>query len=66
LTDFILYFGSPDKRVLEHDFSTHDARRRVTVTREILWKSSIATESEVLQMEFYLIVQTRANDPAIG
>ncbi|MDD8024526.1 MAG: hypothetical protein PHX82_15615 [Paracoccaceae bacterium] len=38
----------------------------MTVTREILWKSSIATESEVLQMEFYLIVQTRANDPAIG
>ncbi len=66
LTDSITYFGSPDRKLLESDFPTREERRKITVTREILWESSTATRSEVLSMERKLIIQLRANDPALG
>jgi hypothetical protein len=66
LTDTITYFGSADKSLIEADFSTREARRNMTVRREILWESETASNKEVLQKERELIVALRANDPAIG
>lgn len=66
LTDSITYFGSPDKRLIEADFPSREARRDMTVRREILWESEIASNSEVLQKERELIIALRANDPTVG
>lgn len=66
LTDSVAYFGSPDARLIEADFPTREARRDMTVRREILWESESASHSEVLRKEYELIVALRANDPAIG
>ncbi len=66
MTDSINYFGSPDKHLIEADFPTRDARRDITVRREILWESETASDSDVLRKERELIVEHRSNDPAIG
>jgi hypothetical protein len=66
LTDSIRYFGSPDKRSIEADFPTREARRDITVRREILWESDSATDAEVRAKERELIVSLGANDPARG
>lgn len=66
LTDSIAYFGSPDQRRIEADFSSREARRDMTVRREILWESEIASNAEVLRKERELIVALRANDPTTG
>jgi hypothetical protein len=66
LTDSIIYFGSPDKRLIEADFPNREARQDITVRREILWESDTASDAEVLKKERELIVALRANDPAIG
>jgi len=66
LTDSIAYFGSPDERLIEADFPTREARRDMTVRREILWESEVAPNAEVLLKERELIIALRANDPAIG
>ncbi|HEX6978809.1 MAG TPA: GIY-YIG nuclease family protein [Alphaproteobacteria bacterium] len=66
LTDSITYFGSPDKKLIEADFPTREARRDMVVRREILWESETASDAEVLRKEQELIVALRANDPAIG
>ncbi len=66
LTDSITYFGSPDKCPIESDFSSREARRDLTVRREILWESATASNAEVLMKEREMIVRLRANDPAVG
>jgi hypothetical protein len=66
LTDSITYFGSPDKSLIEADFPTREARRDITVRREILWESEAASTAEVLRKEREWIVALRANNPAIG
>jgi len=66
LTDSITYFGSPDERLIAADFPTREARRDMSVRREILWESETASSGEVLRKERELIVALRANDPAIG
>lgn len=66
LTDSITYFGSPDKRLIEADFPSREARRDITVRREILWESEVASNSEVLRKERELIIAFRANDPTVG
>ena len=38
----------------------------MTVRKEILWESETATKADVLAMERKLIVETGANNPAIG
>jgi len=63
MTDSINYFGSPDKHLIEADFPTRDARRDITVRREILWESETASDSDVLRKERELIVEHRSNDP---
>jgi len=66
LTDTISYVGSPDPRLIAPDFPSRSARRVMTVTREILWESSTAIDSEVRREEVALIKAHRSNDPAIG
>jgi hypothetical protein len=66
LTDSITYFGSPNKRLIEADFPTREARRDMTVRREIIWESETASDAEVLRKERESIIALRANDPAIG
>ena len=66
LTDCITYFGSPSKRLIQTDFPTREARQDITVRREILWESEIASDAEVRLKEKHFIIALRANDPAIG
>jgi hypothetical protein len=65
LTGDIGYFGSPDRRAIELDF-TAETRRDMTIRREILWESETASDAEVRQIEKQHIEVLRANDPAIG
>ncbi len=65
VTGTMLYFGSPDKRLIQQDF-TLEEQRDFSVRKEILWESETATDSEVRQIEIGFIRQLRANDPIIG
>ena len=69
LTDDIDYFGSPSKTAclaIEADFPTRELRRRMTITRDVLWESQSASDSEVRRLEIEFIRALRANDPEIG
>jgi len=65
ITDSIAYFGSPNSKIIEKDFSREE-RRDFTIRKEILWESETATDKEVNQKEIELIKQLKSNDPAIG
>jgi hypothetical protein len=63
----VTYFGSPSARArIAADLAAH--RRDYTARKEILWESETATETdtEVRAMERKMIIETGANDPAIG
>jgi len=64
-TDSIGYFGSPDSRVIEKDF-TPEQRRDFIIRKQILWESETATNREVDAKEIELICEHRSNDPDIG
>lgn len=64
-TDSINYFGSADSDLIAADF-THEERRHFTITRDILWESETASQSEVNKKEIEFIKRFRSNDPAIG
>ena len=66
LTDSISYFGSPDKRLIEADFPTREARRDMSIRREILWESDTASDTEIRAKGRHWIVALRANDPRVG
>ena len=66
MTDSITYFGSPDKAAIERDFATREARRDITVRREILWESAVAGRSQVRRMESEYIRRSGASDPLVG
>jgi hypothetical protein len=66
LTDNITYFGSADAALIGRDFPSRELRRSFTVTRDILWESATATDSEVRAKEVEFIRALRANDPAVG
>ena len=66
LTDTITYFGSPDETIVAKDFPTRESRRDITITREILWESEDATDSEVLEKERDYILLLNSNDPRVG
>lgn len=67
LTGTLTYFGSPSLRAKEQIFADLDPHRLdLTVRKEILWESETATDAEVRAMEVKLILETGANDPAIG
>ena len=64
-TDSVGYFGSPDSKLIEKDF-TREQRRDFTIRKQILWESETATVSEVYAKEIELIREHRSNDPAVG
>jgi predicted GIY-YIG superfamily endonuclease len=64
-TDSPLYFGSANQELIRQDH-TPEQLDRFTVTREILWASTTATDAEVTQIEIEMIRKHRANDPAVG
>ena len=65
LTGTFRYFGSPDNKLLEKDFS-ETARRDFTIRREIIWQSKDATDKEINKKEVEYIKKYRSNDPSIG
>ena len=65
LTGTLTYFGSPDGKLVENDF-TPEQRRSFTARKEILWESETAADAEVNKKEVELITANRSNDPAIG
>lgn len=64
-TDSINYFGSASSDLIAKDF-TQEQRRRFAVTRETLWESETATQSEVTQKEVEFINSLKSNDPSVG
>ena len=64
-TDDINYFGSADSRLSERDF-TREQRRDLTIRKEIIWESEVATATELSQKEVEFIRQHRSNEPAVG
>jgi hypothetical protein len=65
LTGTFRYFGSPDSKRLEADF-TPEQRRDFTIRREILWESKDAEDAVAKRMEAEFIRNLRSNDPSIG
>lgn len=64
-TDSINYFGSASSDLIAKDF-TREQRHRFTVTREILWESETATQSEVTLKEVEFINSLKSNDSSVG
>ncbi|MEJ2080556.1 MAG: GIY-YIG nuclease family protein [Acidobacteriota bacterium] len=65
LTNSINYFGSANGKLIEKHF-TREQRRVFTITREVLWESATASDSEVSKKEAELIRAHGANNPAVG
>jgi hypothetical protein len=65
LTGTFRYFGSPDAKRLEADY-TSEQWRNFTITREILWESEDAEDAVVRRKEVEFIMEFRSNDPTIG
>ena len=67
LTGTIRYSGSPSAHEqVAADLALDGPRLELTLRKEILWESETATDAEVRAKEKELIVETGANDPAIG
>jgi hypothetical protein len=49
-----------------HLACTRELRRLFKLTKEILWESESATQSEVTGKEIEFILSRRSNDPAVG
>ena len=65
LTGTFRYFGSPNSKLLESDF-TDEEKKDFTIRREILWQSADATDREVNKKEVELILKNKSNNPKIG
>ncbi|MBJ3777940.1 GIY-YIG nuclease family protein [Acuticoccus mangrovi] len=65
LTDTLTYFGSPNAALVSADFPPPD-RVSFTLTKDILWRSDIASPREVAAQEVGFIRTLCANNPAIG
>ena len=65
LTGTFRYFGSPNSKLLESDF-TDEEKKDFIIRREILWQSEVATNTEVNQKEIEYILQFKSNNPHIG
>jgi hypothetical protein len=65
LTNTFRYFGSPNSKLLESDF-TDEEKKDFTIRREILWQSNDATDGEVNEKEVELILKYKSNNPKIG
>jgi hypothetical protein len=65
LTNTFRYFGSPNSKLLESDF-TDEEKKDFSIRREILWQSNDATDGEVNKKEVELILKYKSNNPKIG
>jgi len=65
LTGSVGYLGSPNSKAIEADV-TPEQRRDMTIRREIIWESELATDAEVRQKEIEFIKALGSNDPSIG
>ena len=65
LTGTLTYFGSMDSDYVEADFGENE-KRSFSITKEILWESSEATDSEVNSMEVKYIRELESNNPSTG
>ncbi|PJE76596.1 hypothetical protein COV05_03795 [Candidatus Uhrbacteria bacterium CG10_big_fil_rev_8_21_14_0_10_48_16] len=65
LTGTFRYFGSPDSKLLESDFSEAE-KNDFTIRREILWQSPNAIDQDVNKKEVEFIKQYQSNNPVIG
>ena len=67
LTGTALYMGSPGAYAhIVADLELDPGRFELTLRKEILWESETATDDAVHRKEKQMIVETRANDPAVG
>ena len=64
-TDSINYFGSASSKLIARDF-TREQRRDITIRKQILWESELASDADLTNKEVEFIVALRANDPTIG
>ncbi len=64
-TDSIAYFGSPNSKILERDF-TREEKRNFTVKKEIIYESETVSNKELTRKEIEFIVKFQSNDPKIG
>ena len=65
LTNTFRYFGGPNSKLLEADF-TDEEKKDFTIRREILWQSNDATNIEANKKEIELILKYKSNNPRIG
>jgi hypothetical protein len=65
LTDTLIYFGSADSKLIEHDF-TREERRDFVIRKEILWESNTASAAEMRRVEIEQVRLLKSNDPARG
>jgi len=65
LTGTFRYFGSPNSKLIEQDF-TDEEKKDFAIRREILWKSENASDKEVNKKEVELILKFKSNKPSIG
>lgn len=65
LTGTLNYFGSSKNPQMEADFSDEE-KRLFTITKEILWESSDATDKEVYDKETEMIIALGSNNPVRG
>ena len=63
LTDTIDYFGSPNSKLIEKDF-TREQQRDFTIRKEILFESD--DEKEINKKEPEFIKKYKSNDSDIG
>ena len=61
----INYFGSASAKLIAKDF-TWEEQQLLTITKEVLWFSETATDSEVNKKEMELIKLHKSNNPTIG
>lgn len=65
ITDSINYFGSASSRLIAADF-TEEERQSFTITKDILWQSEDAEQTEVNSAELHFILHHGANNPELG
>jgi hypothetical protein len=65
ITGTLTYFGSVDSKYVEMDFA-NEQKKKFSITKEILWESEEAEDSEVNMKEVEMIKKYKFNDPKIG
>ena len=65
LTGTLTYFGSVDSKYVEMDFNS-DQKKCFSITKEILWESETAEDTEINKKEVEYIKLNKSNNPLIG